>query len=212
LFSNSDGWIKVFNTLYLIQGMRWGEIIGLRWSDIDFDSHTINIRDETTRTRSGRPVPLNKLAAAVLTDHLRDQQTQGRITDWVFPSRWDDNVAMNYGSPRKEWMRVIKLAGLSSLGVRPHDLRATAEYYANKLAHFTDMQREKMFGSSIKTQSRHYVTFNAEDIRGLEESVRFDGLESALQSPQLPEVSFDQHGKKLGKRKAKTSHERLKDE
>jgi hypothetical protein len=76
---------------------------------------------------------------------------------------------------------MIRNAGLVDAGLEPHDLRATYEHYANKRTDFTDTQREKMAGASIQTQRRIYLHgFQAEDLRGLENVVQFDGLESIM--------------------------------
>jgi hypothetical protein len=61
-----------------------------------------------------------------------------------------------------------------------HDLRATHQYYTHKRIDFTDTQREKFSGSSIDVQKRHYVSFEADDLRGLETVVQFAGLDGLL--------------------------------
>ncbi|WP_111435154.1 site-specific integrase [Rhodobium orientis] len=52
--------------LLLYTGLRLGEVLGLRWDDIDFQRGTIRLRDSKTGART---VPLNGLAMDVLRDH-----------------------------------------------------------------------------------------------------------------------------------------------
>lgn len=56
--------------LALKYGARQGELLNLRWSDIDFDGETITVRRSTTKTDAGeRTLPLLPEAAKVLRAH-----------------------------------------------------------------------------------------------------------------------------------------------
>ena len=71
-------------------GMRRGEVLGLRWEDVDFDEgmvsvrHTLisvayEIRDSTPKTRRGqRMIALDRVTAQALRDH-RHRQVQERL-------------------------------------------------------------------------------------------------------------------------------------
>jgi hypothetical protein len=69
--------------LTLVLGLRRGETLGLRWSDIDFDRQVLHVRQNLQRVdrqlqllppktpRSRRPVPLPPICVRALQDHQR---------------------------------------------------------------------------------------------------------------------------------------------
>ena len=100
--------------LLLLTGCRKGEIVHLRWSEVDGDA--LRLRDSKTGPRS---VPLSAAAQAVLA-------RIPRTGDWVFP------VVAGASQPRSlelsVWPAVRDAAGLD--GVRLHDLRHTFASHA----------------------------------------------------------------------------------
>lgn len=62
-------WIAMY--LAIMTGMRQGEILGLRWSDIDFDNKTLHIQQTVTKRRrikDGAKTPSSIRAVALSTD------------------------------------------------------------------------------------------------------------------------------------------------
>jgi len=128
-------------TLLLHLGMRRGELIGLRWDDIDLQAGQLRIRRTIARvggrlvvgpvkTRSGfRPLPLLPVVRAALDDQRVRQQAQRDKAgaDWtehgyVFTTRSGNPV-----EPRnvaRSFARIIEAAELRP--IRLHDLRRTA--------------------------------------------------------------------------------------
>ena len=79
-------------------GMRRGEILSIRWSDINFDASTVHLAD--TKNGEPRTVPLSSLAISALPT------TDDRVTDErVFP--------LSPNAVRLAWDRLIKRAGIS---------------------------------------------------------------------------------------------------
>ena len=101
--------------LLLLTGCRRGEIVHLRWSEVD-DARLILQESKTGR----RTVPLNTQARAVL-----ERQPRG-TSPFVFPSPRDSS------KPRSRnlalWYRVRREAGIED--VRLHDLRHTVASHA----------------------------------------------------------------------------------
>jgi integrase len=90
-------------------GMRRGEILSIRWSDINFDASTAHLAD--TKNGEPRTVPLSSLALAALpaTDnHAADER--------VFP--------LSPNAVRLAWERLKRRAGIDDLHF--HDLRHEA--------------------------------------------------------------------------------------
>ena len=99
--------------------MRLGEIVHLRWEDVDFESGSIHLRNQDNfilKTRRGRIVPLNRVAAAEL-------RSQPRTSAYVFPNR----VGIPYakGSISRKFKRSVRKAGLPE-SIHFHTLRHSA--------------------------------------------------------------------------------------
>ena len=69
----------------LASGLRRGELIGLRVTDVDLDTRTLTIRAATSKTRQGRTVAISRDAAQAPADLParqerlpRPQRPQGR--------------------------------------------------------------------------------------------------------------------------------------
>ena len=97
-------------------GARQGELMSLRWSDIDLELGFMSIRAEVSKTSESRRVPLHAEARAVMTD-LREK-ANGRERVFPFPAfprkQWDDAIS-RLGWDRTEVPRLK--------GWRFHDMR-----------------------------------------------------------------------------------------
>ena len=105
--------------LVLFTGMRRGEVLKLKWEDVDFDRRFINIRDP--KGGPDQKIPLNDAARNVLESHPRED------SPYVFPGRGGkQRVSVQAGVNK-----IKKLAGLPK-DFRPlHGLR---HVYASMLA------------------------------------------------------------------------------
>lgn len=105
------GKIPFFKALLILAietGMRRGEILGLRWSDISHNRRVITLT--MTKNGSGREVPLSQRAF----DALTEWKTRANVDELlVFP--------MNAGSLEQVWRRLLIRADIT--GLRFHDLR-----------------------------------------------------------------------------------------
>ncbi len=105
------GKLPFFRTIVILAietGMRRGEILGLKWSDISHNRRVISLT--MTKNGSGREVPLSQRAFDALMDWKScadvDQST-------VFP--------MTAGALEQAWRRLLIRSGIKAL--RFHDLR-----------------------------------------------------------------------------------------
>ena len=95
--------------MMVLTGWRRGEVLGLRWSEVDLTRRTARLA-ETKTGFSLRPLP------QVVCDLIRRQD---RTDDFVFPTTSGTGLMVGY---RKLWLRIAKLAELPS-DVTPHVLR-----------------------------------------------------------------------------------------
>jgi integrase len=116
-------------------GMRFGEALALKWTDIDFQGRFISVergfsrgKVETPKSGKSRRVDMSKQLANVLSDlkHHRKVETvkQGwkRMPDWVFVSSAGTPLDINHWR-RRVFDKALEKAGLRK--VRVHDLRHT---------------------------------------------------------------------------------------
>jgi integrase len=96
-------------------GMRKGELLRLKWGDVDFDSQSLRIL--LTKNSEARSVHLPASAAAALNT-LKDS-TVLALDAWVFIT--DTGVHVDQGWIEYRWNQVRKDAGLKDF--RWHDLR-----------------------------------------------------------------------------------------
>ena len=120
-------------------GMRRGEALGLKWSDIDFDSRRMNIRRAITETglttpKSGksRRVMMTESLTQVMFDLLAERQRESlnkgwaSVPEWVFCS--EVGTAPNPRNIARVWGRVRRRA--QKKGVRPLKLHCARHTWA----------------------------------------------------------------------------------
>ncbi len=107
-------------------GLRMGELIALRWGDVDFDTEALHVYGSyslgtLTAPKSGltRTVPTAKQVHALLKEH-RDCVAHGRA-DLVFGG--ERGEFLDGSALRRRYKKALKNAGLRPL--RFHDLRHT---------------------------------------------------------------------------------------
>ena len=189
LFKVSPNKLLLYNCMYLFMAMRNGEIVGMEWSRVFFNQGYIALRAIDVKTGKPRNIPLNPIVRVLLLK-TRDLQLEAGIkSPYVFPKRGKPQEPTISTGLRKSWELAIKKCGWPVGYIQPHDLRATYEHYSNKRADFTDAQREKFAGASISVQKNIYVSFQPEDLKGLENVVQVPGIENLILS------SWDGSGK-----------------
>jgi len=112
LLSNCSGNLKAIVTVALFTGMRFGEIIGLKWHDIDFKRDIITLLN--TKNGEKREVPMNSIVKNTLMG-VRKQPESAYI------------FCYEGGNPvydiRKSYSTALKNSGITNF--RFHDLRHT---------------------------------------------------------------------------------------
>jgi integrase len=104
-----------FFLLSLLTGARKGNVLSMRWEDIDFNLGHWRVPGEISKNKQPMIIPLTGAAIEILT---RRQGTKN--SDFVFPGA---GVTGHMTSPKSAWKRVVARAQLQD--IRLHDLRRT---------------------------------------------------------------------------------------
>jgi len=112
----------------VLRGLRQGELLALRWSDIDWDAGTLRVA-ESKSNAGRRTIPLGSALVERLREHWRWQQEERHIQGmcWrehglVFPSTV--GTPLSARNLVRHFKETLRAAGLPD--VRFHDLRHTA--------------------------------------------------------------------------------------
>jgi integrase len=113
----------------LLSGMRKGEIVNLRWEQIDISNKVVLFTD--TKNGDQRGVPLNRGMVELLAEIQGEQERYGLGTPFVFaklPTKEHGQNDPNKGKPYRRdadsaWYTALKAAELR--GLHFHDLRHT---------------------------------------------------------------------------------------
>jgi len=125
--ARSTEYYSLFYTL-LFTGMRRGEVLNLRWQDVDLLLCQLSVMKSKT-AKSRRLISLSPSTIAVLREHkdMQNKQRQGlgrpRVTDsdFVF-SHWNGSPLLP-NSVTHAWIKLTRRCGLD--GIRLHDARHT---------------------------------------------------------------------------------------
>jgi integrase len=132
-----------FFTLAINTGMRANEIVGLQFSEVDFDRREISLPAERTKEGKPKAIPINPVVLEVLKRAESDRSGGG----WVFPGEF------TYQRPSSLWREACRAAGVT--GLRIHDLRHT---FASRLleAGVRETDINRLLGhSSLKMTARY---------------------------------------------------------
>jgi len=116
---DSNRYIYPVVILALSTGMRRGEILNLKWSDVDFNRAWVTIQE--TKNGERRGVPLAGAALGAMRDH---NQVRRLDSDYVFPMKHSSTKPTDI---RRAWERARLAAELKDF--RFHDLRHSAASY-----------------------------------------------------------------------------------
>jgi len=143
---NSDNpRLKAIILLAVDSGMRRGEILKLRWSDIDFEQGKINIIGSHTKTERERDAPLSSRAAFALLSVKE-----------LYPEESRPFPLMDI---KTGWRTALKHAGITDLHF--HDLRRTAITRWQKMGLPLAFAGKLAGHANPKTTQKHYTAADA---------------------------------------------------
>jgi len=147
--------------LALNTGARKGELLGLRWKDVSFESATLSFPQ--TKNGERKDIPINDAALAAL---VRLKRVSGR--DRVFGRR--DRSTFDF---RSAWEAALEDAGIEDF--RFHDLRHTYASWAAQAG--MDIRRlQRLLGHKTLAMTQRYSHLGPRDLR---EAVGMVGIEGS---------------------------------
>lgn len=153
---NSDNpHLKAIILLAVDAGMRRGEILKLRWSDIDFEEDKINVIGSHTKTERERDAPLS-LRAKLALIHVRE----------LYPA---DERPFPLTDIKTGWRTALELAGITDLHF--HDLRRTAITRWQKMGLPLAFAGKLAGHANPKTTQKHYTAADAETTAAFTETM-----------------------------------------
>ena len=118
--------LEALYVLAITTGMRSGELLQLRWEDVDLQARTLQVRLRRTvvngrieppETMKGRrSIRLSRTSVGALRQHER-------VSEWVFCSRAGTSISV-HNLHNRSWKPLLRKADLP-LDTRFHDLRHT---------------------------------------------------------------------------------------
>ena len=143
-------------SLALITAMRFSEIAGLKWQDIDFDQRMITL----LRTKNGdrRVIPLTDEAAAI----FKGCSTFGdSLDELIFKSQRNTPISKQKVSIREAFENAVERAGITNF--RFHDLRHTAASYM-AMSGATQGEIMAILGHRSPGMTRRYAHYSQEHL------------------------------------------------
>jgi integrase len=169
---SAEPWFYSAVAFALYTGARRGEVLGLRWSDVDFEANTVTIRRSLTRTHSrglffkepkngkARTITMPCTLTAILKQHREVQDNQRNIVgaeykddDLVF-ARPDGSLV----NPRNFGNRVIELAARAKVTpITAHCLRDTHASILAKKGVPLEVVSKRLGHSDIRVTAERYL-------------------------------------------------------
>ncbi|KAA9366148.1 site-specific integrase [Ochrobactrum quorumnocens] len=146
-----DGRVECFRALVIVAietGMRRGELLGLKWSDISHNRRVISLA--MTKNGTSREVPLSKRAYEALMS-LKQRDNVDQSTPF----------GMTISAFDQTWKRVIKRSGI--LDLKFHDLRHEAVSRFFELG-LNIMEVSTISGHKELSMLKRYTHLNAESL------------------------------------------------
>lgn len=189
LRANRNELIYPMLILALNTGMRLGEILGLCWDRVDFNTNFITVSrtlsrtelQETTKTHLIRHIPMNDEVLNLMRELVKKQRSLRFVFSKIDGSCWNPD---HFGS--REFKKALEKSGVRR--IRFHDLRHTyASQYMMSGGDIYDLQR--ILGHSKIEMTQRYAHLSPNYLAKQVNLIRFNGDEDeALIGPLIAYV------------------------
>lgn len=161
IIDNAKGFLKQYLTVAFFTGMRSGELVGLKWEDIDFNSNKIVVRrsrrsgnDGPTKSGKARTIDMLDIVKATLKEQYL---STGMSSEYVFNSRRGKAFQSSSAISDNHWKPLLKRCTIAYRS--PHNTRHT--FATLMLKNGEDiLWVSKMLGhADVSTTMKYYIKF-----------------------------------------------------
>jgi len=142
----SAGWWRVFLSIAYQLGLRRGELLGLRWSDVDLRAAELKVSWATSKSRKDRQLPLTDDLVDLLQNWRKEEKS-----DRVLP--WDREPRSLYN----DWNLIVAAAGPEAAGVVPKNFRSSTASQLLLSGASTILVRDFLGHSTVAVLEKHYA-------------------------------------------------------
>ena len=135
----------------LLTGARPGEVLGLRWEDVNLQWRGLTIRD---KVEGERTIPLTAYVQHLLTGLPKRRDEAGELVPFVFSSATSEDGAM--AAPRKHHAQACAVAGIEG-GLTLHGLRRSFKSLTEWLEIPAGVVAQIMGHKPSATAEKHYT-------------------------------------------------------
>jgi len=143
------GHLQPVITVAAYTGMRLGEILALRWADIDYPHKVIRIRN--SKNGEARVAYLTEPVREALRSCIGMEQVTKPTEDYVFRNR----LGQPYRDIREAFGRALERAGITNF--KFHDLRHTFASHVANLPGADLMVLQKLLGHKTPSMTQRYA-------------------------------------------------------
>ena len=204
--AKAEGYYEMF-LLELTTGMRRGEIIGLKWRDLNLQTGELRITRQVVKTGSSKEISVPKTKSSVRTILLPPdmvellaelkKQTKG---EWMFPSPVKEGEPRNPTAVYHRFQLILERSHCKK--IRFHDLRHTFATMA--LENGMDIKTLSAMIGHISSETTLNIYSHITDTMQQQAAVRIDreigGTNAEMPEPPPPKVVTNQATKTPQKR------------
>lgn len=164
IIKSSDEWMRSFVTVAFFTGMRTGELLALKWEDINFNSKKIHVRraihqgvEDTTKSGNDRIIDMLQPVEYALKEKFKDN---GLAYGYIFTNRLGKPYTESGQIIKSKWKPTLKRCAISY-----RNLYNTRHTFATLMLLNNEdvLWVSKMLGhSDVSTTMRYYVKFMEE--------------------------------------------------
>ena len=193
--ANEEGYYEFF-LLELTTGMRRGEILGLKWRDLNLETGELNIKRQLTTKGISVPKTKSSIRTVLLPPDMLDLLREMKKTakyDWIFPSPVKEGEPRNPTAITKRFRIMLERAHCKH--VRFHDLRHTFATMA--LENGMDVKTLSAMIGHVSSETTLNIYSHVTDTMRAQAAVKIDReiggtdaeMPEAKDEPQQPQTS-----------------------
>lgn len=188
--AKEEGYYEMF-LLEITTGMRKGELLGLKWKDLNFNTGELHISRQVVKAKSQMIVSPPKTKSSIRTIILPPDMVEllaelkaTQNSEWIFPSPTNPTIPRNPSAIYSRFQLILERAQCKR--IRFHDLRHTFATMA--LENGMDIKTLSAMIGHVSAETTLNIYSHITDNMQLQAAVRID-REIAKNDVPLPETS-----------------------